>query len=255
MILTTIDIVCRKWLLERNISIHYYFEALVHAATATQLLAEDTLQIINTVNLPVGDYGEVDLPDDFSDDLAVAIPAGQSLIKLPKQDWITPIRIHSTDTGDFVPYTDNTQGDNGINVSDSALGLSGRWSYYYNVDAYSGSLGRRYGANGGTMSGYQIVKERRQVQMTENFKNSNVVLMYISDGNRADNASQIDTKASLCIRSYIDWQRSPNATNQNSPEGRTFFNQKRRLKSLLNQLTKTDVINILRQGYSAAIKN
>lgn len=254
MLLTNIDIIVRKWLLERSIPLHYYFEGLVHAATATQLLAQDTLQIINAANLPVGDYGEVDLPDDFDDDLSVCIPSGQALIPMPKQDWITPLRIHSTTTGAFVPYSTDTNESDGIDVPDTALTLTGQWSYYWNVDSYGSGTGRRFGSNGGTLAGYKVVKERRQIQMTEGFIGSSVVLLYVSDGQRADNASQIDTKASQCIRTYIDWQRSPNATNENSPEGRTFYNQKRRLKTLLNPLTKTDLMNIFRSAYSAAAK-
>ena len=67
MLLSTIDIICSRWLLERGLPIHFYSEALYHSATCVQLLTQDTLQIVNAANLPVGDYGEVNLPDDFDD--------------------------------------------------------------------------------------------------------------------------------------------------------------------------------------------
>lgn len=250
MILSNIDTICRRWLLERNLPIHYYFEALMHSSTVVRELSYDTLQIINSANLPVGDYGEVELPDDFVDDLAVCIPAGQSLLHLPKQDWITPLRIHSTTTGEFDTYTQVSDDED-----ETVWGLPSSWVYYWNVDEYGSSTGRQFGNTGGTMQGYKVVKERRQIQMTENFIGTNVVLLYLSDGQRPDNASQVDVLAIKCIQTYIDWQRSPNATNEKSPEARTFYNQKRRLKSLLNPLTKIDIMNIIHSAFTASIKS
>lgn len=256
MLFTNLDIITRKWLLERSLPIHYYAEGLYHSAAVLMQLAQDTLQIINSENLPVDSTGNVELPDDFDDDLAVCVPSGQALIHLPKQDWITPIRIHDTSTGAFVPYSDTSENEDGsVNVNDNFLGFSGAWSYYWNVDSYGGFTGRQFGATGGTDAGYKLIKEQRRIQMSEGFADSNVVLLYLSDGQRADNASQIDTKASRAITTFIDWQRSPNATNEKSPEARTFWNQKRRLKTLLNPLTKIDILNIFRSGYTAAAKS
>lgn len=255
MLLTNIDIEIRKWLLERSLPIHFYSEGLFHARAVVQQLAQDTLQIINSANLPVDSTGNVELPDDFDDDLMVCIPSGQSLIQLPKQDWITPLRLHDTTSGEFVPYSENTTDANNEEfVNNISFGFTGRWNYYWNVDAYSGNVGRQFGMTGGTRAGYKVIKEQRRIQMTEGFVDSNVVLLYISDGQRADNASQIDTKASQSIRTYIDWQSSPNRTNEHSPEARTFWNQKRRLKTLLNPLTKIEILNIFRSGYTAAPK-
>lgn len=253
MLLSTIDIICRRWLLERGLPIHFYSEALYHSATCIQLLTQDTLQIVNAANLPVGDYGEVNLPDDFDEDLSVCVPAGQALYELPKQDWITPLRLNNTTTGLFTPYNELVDDDTPEGET-SFFGFPGTWAYYWNVDSYGGFTGRRFGAHGGINAGYQVFKQRRQIQMTEGFIGSNVVLLYISDGQRADSASQVDTKATQCIKTYIDWQRSSNATDEHSPEARTFWNQKRRLKTLLNPLTKADIINIIRQAYTATIK-
>lgn len=252
MIFSTLDITVRRWLLERGLPIHFYPEGLFHAATCIPILTQDTLQIINAANLPVNDYGACQLPDDFDEDLAVCIPAGQALVELPKQDWITPLRRHDTTSGLFVPYNDlpDDQED------DTYFGLTGNWSYYYNVDSYGSFTGRQFGANGGTDVGYQIFKQRRQIQMTEGFigDEGNIVLLYISDGQSVDSASQVDTKAGETIKAFIDWKRSPNAANEKSPEGKTFYNQKRRLKTLLNPLTRADVINTLRNSYTASIK-
>ena len=99
MLFATLDEITRRGLLEDGLPIHWYPEFLYHGATCLRELNFDTLQLINTANLPVNSYGGVDLPDDFSDDLSVSVPVGSALAPLPKQDYITPLRIHSTTRG------------------------------------------------------------------------------------------------------------------------------------------------------------
>jgi len=251
MILTSLDIICRRWLLERSLPIHFYSEALFHSSTCLRELSFDTLQIINSANLPVGSYGEINLPDDFVDDLSVCIPSGGALGNLPKQDWITPLRIHSTTTGEFVPQESLSLG----NDDNTFWGFPNGWSYYWNINDYGESTGRFFGQPGGISDGYKVIKQRRQIQMTAGFEDSNVVLLYISDGQSVDNATQIDTFAARTIHTYIDWQRSPSATDKDSREARTFQNEQRKLRARLNDLTKTDIINIIRNSFHASIKN
>lgn len=65
MIVTNLDIIVRRWLLERSIPIHYYAEGLYHAASAVRELSYDTLNVVNWANLITDDTGSVSLPDDF----------------------------------------------------------------------------------------------------------------------------------------------------------------------------------------------
>lgn len=254
MVTTTIDQIARKWLLDNGYPIHYYFECLTHLSTWLRELNIDTLQIINSANLPVGTYGEVNLPTDFQDDLSVCIPSGQRLTELPKQDWITPLRLVDS-TGAYIPYSTINSTDSDDN-QDVFFGFPfGGWNFFWNVDSWGGSTGGYYGAQGGTNSGYKLFKERRQIQMSEDFIDSNVVLLYISDGQSIDAASQITPMAFSCGNAFIAWKRSPNRDNDRSPEATTFFNQKRVLRSRLNELTISDVRNILHQSYKATIKN
>lgn len=252
MNLTTIDQICRRALLEDGLPIHFYPEMLYHGATCLRELNLDTLKIVNTVNLPVGTYAEVNIPDDFVDDVSVSVPQGWGLFPLPKQEWLTPIRVHNTTTGVFEPYV---QDQDTTNTGFSTFyGFPASWAYYWNVDDYGEFTGRRFGAHGGTAIGYKVVKERRQIQMTDNFTDTNIILMYISDGQSVDAATQIDYAAFQTIRAYQEWKRSGNANNDNSPEGRGFYNQKRLLRARLNPLTKSDVQNIIRRSYTAGIK-
>lgn len=255
MILCTLDEITRRGLLDNSVPIHFYFEYLNHAANCLRELNFDTLKIVNTANLPINSYGAADLPADFSDDIAVCIPAGSGLYPLPKQDWLTPLRIHDTTSGAFVPYYEQSTDEEDNTVWSLPYG----WNYYWNVDAYGGATGRQFGAGGGTTSGYKVVKERRQIQMTDDFVDStgqtSIVLQYISNGQSVDSASQIDYMAFACIRAWQEWKASPNRNNEFSPEGRYYFNQKRLLRSRLNPITAVDIRNIFRRAYMASPKN
>lgn len=249
MILSSADIIVRKWLLNRGLPIHFYAQGLFHTADCIKMLCEDTLQVINSANLNILDDGSVMLPDDYTDDLGLFLPIGGILAPLAKQDYISPLRIHDSTTGLFVapstvPSPDNIQ---------QLFGFPGTWQYFWNVDDYANFQGRQFGNHGGTTAGYQVFRQQRRIQMTDSFGGS-VVLLYVGDGSSVDNASRLDSRAVACIQAFIDWQRSPNAAIKDSYEAHTFYNEKRRLRTLLSDLTVNDVKNYFRRGYSAGIK-
>lgn len=255
MNLTTIDEIVRRGLLENGLPIHWYSEFLYHSSACLRELSFDTLKIVNTANLPVNSYGAVDLPADFSDDIAVCMPIGAGLYPLPKQDWLSPIRIHDTTSGEFVPYNSVSTEETDNTVWSLPFGFN----YYWNVDSYGQATGRVFGGGGGTTSGYKVFKERRQIQMTDDFVDStgqtSIVLQYISNGQSVDSASQIDYMAFACIRAFIEWKMSSNKNNESSPEARQFYNQKRTLRTRLNPMTATDLVNLFHRAYRASPKN
>jgi hypothetical protein len=248
----TVDIICRRWLLEKGLPIHYYLDALLHSTACIRELSKDTLSIINTVNLPVNDYGAMDLPDDFMDDISVCYNMGNTLKPIPHKSSINPIVVHNGTTGAFETPSVNTDNPD----TNGALFFgSSNWMWFWNINEYGEQTGRYFGMRGGTERGYKVIKERGQIQFSGGFENGNMVLQYISNGQSADNATQVDWKAFKCIQSYIDWQRSPNASNIYSPEGTTYRNEKRLLRANLNELTLTDIKNDFHSQYMASIKN
>jgi hypothetical protein len=249
MELCNLDMIVRRSLLEKGLPLHWYAEYLFHASAAIRELNFDTLQIVNTRNLPVNSYGAVDVPSDFVNDIAVCVPVGGTLTKLPKQNWITPLRIHDS-TGDFVANTVTANVENTL-----TYGVADTWSFFWNVNDYGEPTGGFFGANGGTNQGYKFIKGRRQIQLTDNFKNSNVVLMYLSNGQSLDNATQIDWAAFSTIQAYIDWKSSKVAAIKNSQEAATFYNERRLLRARLSELTIADIKQTLHRAYTAAIKN
>ena len=251
MQLSNLDMIVRRTLLERGLPLHYYSEILFHQASAVRELSKDSLQIVNSANLPINDYGAVDLPQDFMDDIGVSLPFGGLLQPIPKKDSISPIRIHDTDTGLFTPYVTNN-----INTPNATIyGYNPGAVWFWNINDWSEPTGRYFGANGSATNGYKVIRERRQIQLIGLPDTESVVLLYISNGQSVDNATQIDWRAFATSQAYSDWKRSPNAAAKDSPEARTYYNEKRAFRSSMNELTLTDLRNILRSNYTGAIKS
>lgn len=253
MILNTIDQIVRRGLLEDNLPIHYYSQFLINASTCVRELSFDSLQIVNTVIIPIDSTGAGDLPMDFVDDVAVSNSIGGNLTPIPHKNNINPLRLKDS-SGNFIPYANTLNAINDPTVFDFYFGVYG-FSWYFNFNDYAEPTGRFFGANGGTEIGYAIMRERRQIQVSGMGSCQSIVLMYISDGQSIDNATQIDPQAFQTIRAFQEWKFSPNMNNEMSPEGRYYHNQKRLLRARLNPMTITDIRNIFLTAYTATIKN
>lgn len=250
MQLSNLDIICRRSLLERSLPIHYYLEALIHASACLRELTIDTLQVVNTVQVSVDDTGSFDLPDDFADDVGMAGGIQGRLIGIPHSSNPNPIRYHNVTTGAFEAQPQVNFGLGGTGL----YGVGGSW--FWNCDDYGEGTGGYFGGNAGTSRGYSIFREQRRGQLSMGFgTGGSGILMYVSDGQNINNASQIDIKAINCISRWIDWKMSRNATNLFSPEAMTFSKSKKNLKARISTLTGADVANIIRTSYTASIKS
>lgn len=250
MVWANLDMIVRRLLLENKLPIHYYEEYLVYAASALRELAKDSLMMVRAVRLPVNEYYAADLPSDFKDDVMAAIPINGVLVPINKNNRINPMRLIDADTGAYVAQPFATSQDN-----EDFFGFTGSWLWYWNVNDYGEMTGRYFGSHGGTEGGYKIIKERNQIQFTGAVSGDGFVLLYVSNGQSADNATQVDWAAFSAIMAYSNWKQSPNAHIDNSPEGLSFYNQRRLMRADLNDMTVTDVKNIFRKSYTATIKN
>lgn len=252
MTFCTLDMIIRRTLLERGLPIHYYTETMYHQSAAIRELAKDTLQIVNAANLVLNDYGAADLPGDFKDDVMVGIPVGGLLQPISKKDSINPIRVHNTTTGSFEPPTQQS-----IDTGDfSFFGINMSFFWYWNVNEYGEATGRYFGANGGAhTNGYKIIKNRRQIQFTGTFTSESAVLLYVSNGQHIDNATQVDWDAFASIQAYNGWKMSDNRDIKDSYEAGTYYNEKRLLRANKDDLTTTDIINLYRNNYTGAMKS
>lgn len=242
MIYQTLDSVVRRYLLNRRLPIHYYIETLVHSATCLHELSIRTMAFVQTVKAEVNAYGAVELPSDFVDGLGVFRSVSGFLRPLPKFNGLSPLRNRDTD-GAFAAYdTQSSEDDAGVAA------------WFWNVNDHGESTGRYFGAGGGSGAGYSVFPERREIQLygvTDDY----VVLKYVTDGNRADNATEVDTRATRTIHSFVDWQRSPNAAYKDSPEARTFYNEERLLRAALNDTDLSDIREVIYNSFKATAKN
>lgn len=246
MIFANLDSIAKRRLLANGLPLHWYLETILHCATALRELSFDTLHIVNTARLPVNSYGAIELPNDFVDDVMLGIPVGGMLQPVAKRDNINPLRTFDAD-GQFENWTtSNTEETNAI--------FSGTWTWFWNVNDLGEPTGRMFGAGSGSNNGYMVDKKRRQIQVTGTFTSDEAILMYISDGQSADNATQIDVRAQAAIDAYSGWKSSPNADIKASPEAATFYNEARILRARLDDLTPDDIKSILRRNYKAAPK-
>jgi hypothetical protein len=244
MIYQTLDSVVRRYLLNRRLPIHWYIETLVHSATCLHELSIRTMAFVQTVKAEVNDYGAVEIPGDFVDGLGVFQQVDGFLKPLPKFGGLSPLRNRDSD-GAFTSY-DTTLSDDEVSA---ALPV-----WFWNVNDHGESTGRYFGAGGGSGAGYAVFPERREIQLY-GVSDDYVVLKYVSDGNRADNATEVDTRATRTIHSFIDWQRSPNAAYKNSPEAQTFYNEERLLRAALNDSDLSDIREVIYRSFKATPKN
>lgn len=251
MILSNLDSIVRRTLLERGLPIHYYSEVLYHESAAIRELAKDSMQIVNFANLTINSYGAADLPGDFVDDIGVSIPIGNSLQPVPKKSTLNPLRTHDTTTGQFIqPYNVGNTGEQTV------FGIDPAWVWFWNINDWGEPTGRYFGSGGGShLNSYQIFLNRRQIQVTSTFTSPNIILAYISDGQQVDNATQVDIQAIRAIQTYADWMMSPMASIHRSPQAATFYQEKRLYRANKNDLTKVDIIEIMRTSYTATIKS
>lgn len=249
---TNLDMITRRSLLENGLPIHFYNERLTYHASAVRELSKDTLKIINTVKLPLNDYFAADLPSDCVDVLGVSIPEGQRLQPVPKLDNLNPLRLNDPTTGQFVSYTDSAVDSNAENT----MIFDGGLIWFWNINDLGEPTGRYFGAGGGArLNGYQVFKERRQIQFTETFSSDTAIVMYIGNGQSVDNASKVDWLAFAAIQAYGDWKASRNAALKDSPEANTYYNERRLLRGNLDDLTAIDILNIIRKNSFASPKN
>lgn len=243
----SLDMIVNRGLLERNLPNHWYIELLIHASTCLRELTFDTLQIVNTVQLPINEYGAADLPDGVVDDIGCYYAGGGTLVPIPHSFNQNPLRMIDS-TGAFTQQSTNPE------QATTFPFVPYGWVWFWNVNDYGQGTGRLFGLGGGTQNGYEIFRERRQIQLNNGATDGSIIFMFMSDGQNIDNASQIDQRAIQTIRAYQDWKMSPNALNDNSPEGRHYYNQKRLLRARLNPLTAIDIKNIIRQNQTLSIK-
>lgn len=204
--LITLNGLTRSYLNQSARPIHRYARCMKYGSDCLTELLFDTLQIINTVRIPVNEFHEAEIPEDCIDKLKVAVQVGQFLRPLVEKTTLNPLPNFS--------YTDPADVSQVVYPSaetDENLWTSLRW-WGYNTNTNGENVGGYYGLGAGSEPDTFSWDEKRNViQLNYSIVNTFIVLQYISDGTFVNAATQIPVYAKRTIETYTDWQYKENS--------------------------------------------
>ncbi len=248
MTLTTLDIIVRRILLTKRYPIHWYMEYLNYTSACLRELNIDTLTVVNTVQLMTDGNGSANLPEGFSDDVLVSKTGGR-LNSFYRQSNISPVRNHNATTGQYEANS------NTISQTNTTYPIGYGAGLFYNTNDYFENTGGVFGGVGKSQRGYSIIRQQRRIQFSEGCTNMGFVMVFVSDGQSVDSASQIDIKAINCIESWVNWYASEYAGVKGNAYSNTFYSNKDALRARLSDIESVeDLLNVIRGTYKATAK-
>lgn len=209
MTTASLDYIVKNYLLKKGYPLHWYMQFLVYAADCLRDLTFDDLRIINTKILPVDQtINAAGLPEDYQDYVTVGVMIGQRIKPLVPTTTLNPLTnldVNQNYAEQEWTDTPNPPGSNENQLYYGALPYAQWFTVHYND--YGENIGRFFGLGAGYQEDtFQVFKERNQIQLDQKFSVENIVLQYVSDGQSADAASQIDPYAIKTIQAYIEYQ-------------------------------------------------
>jgi len=244
---TSLNHIVKSVLNQKGYSIHWYFQYLKYAADCLRELNFGSLLTVQTRKIPVDAYGRAPLPCDFVDKVKVGLVAGQMIKPLVQNNGLNRLS-NLDDDGNVITYASTSfEGDTASFFSTQADIV---------VNDNGEFIGRGFGYRGSNLrDGYKILRERGEIQLSEQIQTDYIILEYISDGTSLPNAAtRVHPYAQQCIEAYVFWKGSPNRDNPLSPESEEFNRKHRVLRARLNGLTVDDVKRILNRNKQAAPK-
>lgn len=243
----TIDGIIKGLLIKQGKPVHWYLQYLKYACDAVRELHFDTLQRIYTEELTVTSYKSVILPCGFVDWVRVGVIANDKVKNLVQGGSIN--RLNNYDSvGDKIvwPSSDN----NSTNPNSDYL-----------INRMSG--GEFQGGifnNRPDMASYKfrVLPERSEIQFNNDFPYETIILEYIGDGMDGDAATQVDAYAIDTIESYVMWQLALHNPRQgdNAIFRKDVYDKALRLlRARKNKMSREDIIDSIRKGYSGTYKN
>lgn len=257
MTVTSLKSIVKDVLMQKGYSLHWYIQFLVYAKNCLRELSFDDLKVINTKKIPTNDQNAIDLPDDYQDYVRVCVPVGQNIKPLVETDKINSLVARDDTTFDPTTYSLNA-------VADTNTTFYGYlYPFYWNSvnwNEFGEVTGRYFGIGASTQDDvFKVVKERNQIQITENLVTENVILEYISDGMDADSATRVDVYAQATIDAYIKWQHKANNRTYNMGEQQMaqqeYKDQRAILRARLSDLTMEKYKRLFQRASYAAPKS
>ena len=196
---TSLNAVTRSLLKQRGKPIHYYADFLKFASDCLRELIFDTLQITNTVRIPLDEFNEAEIPADCVDWCSVGVQAGQFVQPLVQKTTLNSMMNIDTSTGEQITYPQ-------LNTETNEFGVPIQW-WGTNTNTRGENTGGYYGIGAGSEPDtFKVIEERNVIKVNQDVSCTKIVLHYISDGSFSNAASLIPVYAQKTIEAYIEWQ-------------------------------------------------
>ena len=257
---TSLDKIVKSMLLKRRYPLAYYIDFLVYGASCLRELSFDLpIMPIRYAVLPVDptNGNTIDLPNDYQDWTGVFVRRDQYLIPLIEDKALNLVPNYDS-TFTIQPYSQGVATDTAAQsqINQYVGGLSAYW-WMVNWDNFGENLGRQFGGMGTYLDTFREDRAKNQIKINENLLEPNILLGYISDGQDADSATQINSYCQATFEAYILWQHYLNnrtySQNEADDMEDKYNNEVVKLRARLSDIT-IDKLKRVAQGNSIAIK-
>lgn len=225
----------------------------------TEMNLFHTKESIEVVYLHMSVAKTCQLPADYIDYLRIGFPENGKLRVITKHDKLLLPRTYygSVINGAFVADTGEEVGNADAGNEQGTATAGGLYLFppHFHGGRYVDAL---FGLPGGIdQAYYRIDVENRQIIFSGSTPRSEIVMEYISSGQKSDGSSLIPREVVPALRTYILWQK-----DENDP--RIAYNAKARAKQeheeavaalrSLNMFTADEYLAMIRSGIHQSIK-
>jgi hypothetical protein len=262
MTTASLDYIVKNALGKKGYPLHYYLQCMLYASDCLRELTFDDLRVINTKILPINtNINTAQLPDDYQDYVTVGVMVGQRLRPLTPTSTLNPItNLNSGSNFEEIEWNDNTtSSDSGQSaLYYGALPYAQWFTTHYND--FGENIGRFFGLGAGYQEDtFQVFKEKGIIQIDQKLSVDNVVLQYISDGQSADAATQINPYAIKTIQNFIFWQLKEHNRNYGVGERQVaqneYIRERKILRARMSDWSIEKLKRIVQQNYKGSIKS
>ncbi len=244
----TLNGIVRSYLGQQRKPIHYYARFLKYASDCLRELLFDTLKVVNTVRLPINEFYEAELPEDYVDYTKIGIQVGQFVRPLIMKETLNSLPNINQTTGAQEVYPNEAVGE--LNIWNWSGGI---------LNANDENAGGYYGIGAGSEPDtYKVIEEQGIIRINQNITAEFVVLEYISDGSFSNSATKITPYAQKAIEAYINWQYKEHSRSFGIGEAaaakQQFNRQHEILRARKDELTPELVKRIINRSRKASIK-
>jgi hypothetical protein len=249
----SLNSITRSVLSQKKKPIHYFYPFLKWHSDCLRELFFDTLQITNTVRLPLNEFNEAEIPADCVDWCGVGVQAGQWVRPLVQKNTLNRMENIDTSTGNQIVYPELSNGG-----GETGFGFPILW-WGLNTNTNGENTGGYFGIGAGSEPDtFTIVEERNVIKINQRIAEDFIVFQYVSDGSFANAATTIPMYAQKTIEAYSDWQFKENSKSYGAGDAqlakRYFDRQHEILRARKDGLTPELLIRIINRHRKASIQ-